>query len=268
MKIKMPFLLLLLFACLGHAQLHFCSWNLCDFGKSKSAATIEFTAETLRGFDLVAIQEVVAGPGGAAAVGKLAAALNRKGEKWDYCVSAPTSGSSYKKERYAYLWKTAHIQQKGAAWLDTFFEVEMDREPYLSTFIYGGKEFTAVNFHAITKNKQPETELKYLRSFPKNYPEFHLLFAGDYNCPQTNTVFSPLKKLGWAAVFRDTKTTLRSAYKANDCLASKFDNVFYNSSFLKQENSGVVSFYTSFSSLHDARKVSDHLPVWVLFDLK
>ena len=38
-------------------------------------------AKTLQDFDVVAIQEVVAGPGGAQAVANLADALNRSGAK-------------------------------------------------------------------------------------------------------------------------------------------------------------------------------------------
>ena len=41
----------------------------------------QFMAETLRDCDVVAIQEVVAGPGGSQAVAKLADELNRKGAK-------------------------------------------------------------------------------------------------------------------------------------------------------------------------------------------
>ncbi|MBE5322017.1 hypothetical protein IM793_22875 [Pedobacter sp. MR2016-19] len=40
-------------------------------------------AETVRPYDLIAIQEVVAGYGGQA-VARLADELNRTGQKWDY----------------------------------------------------------------------------------------------------------------------------------------------------------------------------------------
>ncbi len=41
-------------------------------------------AAILKNYDVVAIQEVVAGPGGAAAIARLHDALNRTGSKWDY----------------------------------------------------------------------------------------------------------------------------------------------------------------------------------------
>jgi hypothetical protein len=56
------------------------SWNLKDFGKTKSADEINFIAATVKPYDIVLIQEVVAkDPGGAQAVGRLAEALNRLG---------------------------------------------------------------------------------------------------------------------------------------------------------------------------------------------
>jgi len=53
-----------------------CSWNLKDFGKSKSTETLDFIATTVSNSDVVAIQEVVAGNGGVETVSKLAQILN------------------------------------------------------------------------------------------------------------------------------------------------------------------------------------------------
>src|SRR6187402_929541 len=73
------------------SQTKLLSWNLQNFGKSKSDEEIAFIANTIKDYDIIAIQEVVAGNGGAQAVARLAEALNQKGAKWDYRISAPTS---------------------------------------------------------------------------------------------------------------------------------------------------------------------------------
>jgi endonuclease/exonuclease/phosphatase family metal-dependent hydrolase len=39
------------------------SWNIQNFGKSKSEVEINFIANTLKNYDIIAIQEVVAGYG-------------------------------------------------------------------------------------------------------------------------------------------------------------------------------------------------------------
>jgi hypothetical protein len=67
------------------------------------------------------------------------------------------------------------------------------------------KQFTVVNFHAITK---PETEIKYFKFFPE-YPTLNLIFAGDFNCPQSHTVFIPLRKMGYQSILVGQKTSLK-----------------------------------------------------------
>lgn len=63
------------------AQVRVVSWNLQNLGKSKSGDEIAFMANTLRDFDVIALQEVIAGYGGAQAVARLAGELNRTGAK-------------------------------------------------------------------------------------------------------------------------------------------------------------------------------------------
>lgn len=244
------------------------SWNLEDFGKSKSDEVINFIANTVKNFDVIAIQEVVAGYGGPQAVARLVDELNRKGAKWDYRISNPTSGeNSYKRERYAFLWKTSKVSIVGKPWLEIQYTNEINREPFFATFKINGKSFTLVNFHAITKNMQPETEIKYFKFLPGEYPDKNLIFNGDFNCPQSHTVFNPLKKMGYKPIFENQKTTLKKEVFNNEYLASEFDNIFYNSQRVNFISSGVIKFYESFDNLIEARVVSDHIPVWFQFSL-
>lgn len=257
----------LLFSLLSFSQTKILSWNIENFGKSKSEAELNFIANTILTYDIIAIQEVVAGYGGAQAVAKLATLLNTKGSKWDYTISNPTSGNSYKTERYAFLWKTNKVKLKGNAWLEKKYHLEIDREPYFGTFEINKKTITLVNFHAITKKKQPETEIKYFKFLPQEYSNLNLVFVGDFNCPQSHSVFNPLKKMGYNAVLQNQKTTLKQQCKATNCLASEFDNIFYQKNSIEYINSGIVSFHKKFNSLQEARKISDHIPIWIEFSL-
>lgn len=260
-------LVLLFFTFLSLAQTKVVSWNLENFGKSKSDIHLNYIAKTISNYDIIAIQEVVAGIGGAQTVAKLASLLNEKGNKWDYKISDPTSSSSYKTERYAFIWKTNKAKLKSRPSLEKKFSVEIDREPYFATFEINKKTITLVNFHAITKKKQPETEIKYFKFLPNEYPHLNLIFLGDFNCPEKHSVFNPLKKMGYASVLKNQKTTLKHQCKSNICLASEFDNIFYKTSSLKVFNSGIIKFYEDFDSLQNARKVSDHIPIWFEFSL-
>ncbi|MDR7373006.1 endonuclease/exonuclease/phosphatase family protein [Flavobacterium aquidurense] len=259
---------LLIFSLLSFSQTKILSWNLENFGKSKSEVELNFIANTVLDYDIIAIQEVVAGYGGAQAIAKLSAILNEKGSKWNYIVSDPTSSSSYKAERYAFIWKTSTAKLQGNSWLEKKYHSEIDREPYFATFEIGKKTITLVNFHAITKNKQPETEIKYFKFLPVEYPNLNLVFMGDFNCPQSHTVFNPLKKSGYTAILQNQKTSLKQKCKNDGCLASEFDNIFYKTSSLDYKNSGIISFYQNFNSLQEARKISDHIPIWFEFFVK
>ena len=96
------FILLFLFVTLlSNAQVSVCSWNIMNFGKSKSDSELAFIAATLNKYDIITIQEVVAGNGGAQAVARLVNILNNKGAQWDYAVSDPTTTSN--NERCAYV---------------------------------------------------------------------------------------------------------------------------------------------------------------------
>lgn len=251
-----------------NAQVTILSWNLENFGESKSKVALNFIANILKDFDIVTIQEVVAGDGGAQEVATLATELNRKGAKWDYRISDPTTGeNSYKRERYAFLWKTSRVSMVGKPWLEIKYTNEINREPFFATFKVKDKLFTLVTFHAITKKMQPETEIKYFKFLPVEYPDKNLIFSGDFNCPQSHTVFNPLKKMGYQPIFTGQKTSLKMKPVNNECLASEFDNIFYNTKKVRFINSGVIRFYNSFISLKDARTVSDHIPIWIQFSL-
>lgn len=266
MKYILSFLLLF-FTTLTFSQTKILSWNLENLGKSKSESELNFIANTILDFDIIAIQEVVAGYGGAQAVAKLAAILNTKGIKWDYTISNPTSSSSYKTERYAFIWKTNKVKLKGNTWLEKKYNLEIDREPYFATFEINKKTITLVNFHAITKSKQPETEIKYFKFLPAEYPTLNLVFMGDFNCPQSHTVFNPLKKMGYTPILQNQKTTLKQKCRDTICLASEFDNIFYKTSSVQYIDSGILPFYKNFNSLKEARKISDHIPIWFEFSL-
>lgn len=236
-------------------------------GKSKDATEIRFIAETIRHADIVAIQEVVAGDGGAQAVARLVLELNTMGASWDYVVSDPTSSSAYKTERYAFVWKKSKAKLIGKPWLEKKYGILIDREPYFATFSIGGKSLTVVNFHAITKSKQPETEVKYFKFLPEEYPGLKLVFVGDFNLPQSHSVFNPLKKMGYQPALTNQKTSLRQRCLSDGCLASEYDNIFYKAEHLQLVEKGIIHFYKKVDTFEKARLISDHVPVFIRFNL-
>lgn len=263
---------LLILLCLtslpGTAQISFVSWNIQNFGKSKPDSTIRYIAETLRHCDVVAVIEVVAGNGGAQAVARLADELNRMGNKWDYAISDPTFSSPGRSERYAYLWKPSRVKLIGKPWLDTVLKTNVEREPYMATFEYQQQQFTLACLHALPKSKQPETELKFLKLLPERYSALNLIICGDFNLTQEHTVFQPLKSKGFLPCLVCKKTTLKTKCDRSGCLASEYDNVFYEPRKIKLVSADVIPFHNDFENVLLARKVSDHLPVSFKFEFK
>jgi endonuclease/exonuclease/phosphatase family metal-dependent hydrolase len=135
----------------------------------------------------------------------------------------------------------------------------------MSTFDFKGKMFTLASFHAVPKKKHPESEIKFFKLIPALYPKLNLIIMGDFNCPQSNTVFIPLKNKGYKSTLTNQKTSLRQKCIDNDCLASEYDNMYYNSSKTIIKQSGVIPFYNQFSTNIEARHISDHIPIWGLF---
>ncbi len=250
MRIKLYLLLsFIFFNVIVHAQnVSVCSWNLKDFGKSKSDATLGFIVKTVKSFDVIALQEVVAGPGGSQAVAKLVAQLNKTGNQWNCEINKVT--------------------KVGKSWLDVNYNVLIDREPYFSRFKMNDKTFTLVNFHAIPKAKHPETEIKYFQFFPSLYPKDNLIFCGDFNLAQSHSVFTPLKTMGYVSALVKQKTSLRQKCINDDCLASEYDNFYFSNTKINIKESGIIHFYKFFDSLKLARKVSDHVPIYMTFSLK
>jgi len=265
---KRLFLFFLIHSTVVFSQVRICTWNIENIGSSKSEEDLAYIANTLKEFDIVAIQEVIPNDGGAQTIAAITGILNRKGAKWDYTVSNPTTGSKYKSERYAYLWKTGKVTKMGDAWLEQKYQQEIDREPYFCTFQYKNKTFTLSNFHAITKKQQPETEIKYFKFLPENYATLNLIFLGDFNCPQSHSVFGPLKRMGYNSVFENQKTSLKKQCKNSDCLASEYDNIFFNQGKIVVLSNGIVHFYNDFKNIHEAREISDHIPIWAMIDIK
>ncbi len=255
-------LLLFLFFCIGgFPQVSLMTWNIQNFGDSKSDAQIALIANIVDDYDIIAIQEIVAGPGGANAVARLADKLNRGKVKWDHILSNPTSGN-HTKERYAFFWKTSKVRKVGRPWLEEKFGLLIEREPYLCTFTSQGHTFTLVNFHAVPKKMQPETEIKYFKYLPGIYTDLNLIFLGDFNCKPTHSVFVPIQKLGYLPALTQQKTTLKTKCIEQDCLASEYDNIWFNCKSATLKNSGIIHFYKYFTTLKEARKISDHVPVF------
>lgn len=240
------------------------SWNIRDFGKTKDEVEINRIAEVLRDYDVVAIQEVVAGFGGSQAVVRLADELNRMGSRWDYRISPPTKSPKRKSERYAYLWKPSRVTLKGRPVLASDYEKVIFREPFLAQFEFNKKSFLFVNYHARRYDENPEEEAIHLHEFYMNHFNDIVLILGDFNLPEDHSAFNALEFLGYKPAIENQKTTLkRACNNEGKYLNYNIDNIFYPTDKLKFLNAGVHDFVRGCEFLKEDRGISDHLGVFL-----
>jgi endonuclease/exonuclease/phosphatase family metal-dependent hydrolase len=267
---KTIFLLLALFhfTVTSQERVNLISWNIRDFGKTKNSEELDRMAEIVRDADIIAIQEVVAGYGGAQAVAKLVDNLNRKGAKWDYVVSNPTNSTKYVTERYAFVWKTKHIKIKNRGLLITDLDSLVDREPFFLDFYINGHKLSIINFHSRPHDKNPESEIMAITDYLKINPSQHpIILAGDFNVNEKELVFNGLKDMGYKASINNQGTTLKKRCNGVDYLNYPIDNIFHSKNVLKIE-SKAIDFVKVCENLEEARKLSDHLPVFLQFKLQ
>lgn len=257
-------LLFTLFIFSQQKEFHLVSWNIQDFGKTKNSEELEQIAQLVRDADIIALQEVVSGYGGAQAVAKLTDILNRKGAQWDYVISNPTKSPKYATERYAFVWKTKHIKIKNRGKLIKELETLVDREPFMLDFYVLGQKLTLLNFHSRPHNKNPEAEITAITKFISMLPATSMIIAGDFNVNESHLVFNDLKSLGFKSAISKEKTTLKRLCNDFEYRNHPIDNIFYSPHFVKTA-SGVIDFVRTCENLEQARKLSDHLPVYLKF---
>ncbi|TQD36271.1 endonuclease/exonuclease/phosphatase family protein [Haloflavibacter putidus] len=246
------------------------TWNIQNLGRSKSDAEIKQMTQVLRNADLVAVQEVVAkDPAGAQAVARLADELNRTGTKWDYQVSNPTkSPSAYISERYAFLWKTAKLKILGKAKLDQELKDKVYREPFIGYFETkkSAKAFYVINFHARKYNDQPEREIKRMSNYQERLASKAVVLVGDFNLTERHTVWNSFYKKDFQAAISKNPTTLKWKCKNGNYRNHSIDNIFYTSG-IKKIKAASIDLVENCGNLQNIRALSDHLPVFLEFQL-
>lgn len=263
-KIRLAFFLLfvsnLVLSQVDTTSLKIVSWNIQNFGKSKSDAEILYISNKVKDCDILAVQEVSTSEFGAQAVAKLDDYLDRTGSKWDYVISDKTTGDGT--ERYAYLYKTSRVRLKEKPSLEKSLQDSINREPFRAIFIFNGKEFYLFNIHLVPTNKNPQNEAKKLDTLPKIYKDKNIIIMGDFNLSGAHSGFDSLKKFGFKTSLLSKKTSLK-AKESTDPMNMEYDN-FFISKNIKLIKSDVIYFYKDFKTLKDARKISDHCPIYCL----
>jgi endonuclease/exonuclease/phosphatase family metal-dependent hydrolase len=240
------------------------SWNADNFGKSKTKEIIGSMASFMQSSDIVVLQEISTSDFGARAVTDLLRELNLKGEKWDCSVSDSTHKSK-EKERFAFLWKTTRIKampQKPV--LYGSLKNDLVREPAKMIFQIGSKKLVVVSFHLAPTAKHPRKEVQALLQHQAEFSEEKIIFLGDFNLghKDLDPIFE--EKMGFHRNIIG-KTSLKNKLDENgDYLSKEYDNIYTKG--IPVLKSGILNFVGPRKYLSEARKISDHLPVFIVFE--
>lgn len=250
------------------------SHNGGNFGKSKSDETVRQMSRLYKDVDMLVLLEVSTTEAGAQAVARLADELNRTGAAWDYAISDATGGSGT--ERYAYLWKKKRISLKSIGKrvnLLKTLEDEMVRVPATASFYFdydrdgqNGRLLEVIAVHLAPTDKHPENELE---AFEDNEAEYfqadNQVVVGDFNLSHKKIDPVLEDNLGFEHQI-EGKTSLKSKLKTpdNNYYSKEYDNI-YTKGFIEVCQSGILDFVPRYQSLAEAKKLSDHLPVFIIF---
>jgi deoxyribonuclease-1-like protein len=242
------------------SYLNVISWNIQNFGKSKSSndTVMNYIVQKVKSVDILVIQEVSTSEFGSQAVAKLDDLLDRTGSSWDYIISNPTSGEG--SERYAYIFKKTRVKAKDRGVLEPTLSDKLNREPFRAIFIFKGQEYYFFNLHLVPTSKSPEKEANHLSDIGLIYSGKKIILVGDFNLKQTSPGFDGIKK--WSRpLLIDKKTSLKMKDDGGSPLSQEYDNFFCSGNIISKF-SDVILFYRDFKTLRLARKVSDHCPIF------
>lgn len=246
------------------------SFNLQRLGPTKLADpwVMERFAEVIRQFDVIALQEITSSDQRTLPI--LVQEVNRTGGRYSYTISPPIGRkSSGYYEQYAYVFDTTRIQSSPEVSYVVADEADvLHREPFCGRFqtLTRGAQpfsFTLINMHTDPDEISHELDVladvyRSVRQF--EYPEDDVMLLGDLNAPPTG-----LKGLGQIPDL----VPIISAF-TNTVQTKTLDNILVDRIHTREftGRAGVVDFEKMFGlQKSDAKRISDHLPVWAEFTI-
>lgn len=246
------------------------TWNIQVFGTSKLAKpdAMAVIVDTIRHFDLVAIQEIRSKEDHI--IPTLVQQLNADGHQYNYLIG-PRLGRSVSTEQYAYVYDTTRIEYDPSS-VGTVQDPTdlLHREPFVARFRARtshpdlGFTFWLVNTHT-----DPDEVPQEVAALAQVYQvmqtarpdEDDVILLGDLNADESQ--MGPLAMIpGIHWVVRGITTNTRHT--------KAYDNILFQSQATAEYSGrwGVVDLATAFGiDQETALRVSDHLPVWAEFSV-
>ncbi len=255
------------------------TWNIKKFGKKKSDRTIQYIADIIERFDIVAIQEVMHD------LDALKRLQNYLPGNYKFLVSEKSGNN----ERFAFLYDKRTVVNTGFVSNLTYpvsgkthTGYQLHRIPYAASFKAGRFDFIVVNVHIYygsgsagkaEREKEIRNIVDYIHKMSSaegsRVFDRDIFIVGDFNIAKyADKFFNALtsKKFKMPDGLDTTKTNLRQT--------ATYDKIAWvpRKSFKFNGNFGVVPFNLAVYKGTEIRKLenimSDHLPLWAEFQIK
>ena len=244
------------------------SFNIRIFSdKSRDDEEIDYIADILANYDIIAIQELR----DKEVLQRTVNLLKERGKEYEYEVSEQVGKRV--KERYAFLYRKDKVKKIQEGRLYKERKDEFIREPFYTTFKAGNFDFTLVTIHVLfgSSKKARRPEIKELATVynkiqDEDPTEQDIILLGDFNFPPTDKGFNDLRAISTMTFLIEppVKTTITDT--------SLYDNFWFQKEYVREYigESGVNRFDEIMFNNDDnkaKRAVSDHRPIWARFDI-
>lgn len=250
------------FAPVLYAQLRICSWNIANLGKSKTIENLKYIVKKIRPYDIIAIQELSTGLEGDKTIIRIDSLLKASGGKWDYRISDPTQGAGT--ERYVFFWNMKRVKLISEPTLIQSLVDSIDREPFMSVYVYKRDTFNFLNFHAVPTAKKPAKEIIQLYGYVLSMAQHRWICMGDFNLTFVDKAYQSWIDLSYLDAVNNLKTSLKIEEKEGERFANSYDHILYQTDKTRLLKGGIVDITLDFTNLRECRKISDHVPVFAI----
>jgi hypothetical protein len=272
------------------------TWNLRKLGgvhrafeenagsPKRNLRALAYIAEVVRGFDVIAIQEVLRDT---SAVRTLVDEF--LGPDWGLILSDVTAGDKGLGERLGYIYDRRRVQPSGLAGEivlpphdEQQPQEQFDRTPYFVGFRANQERFSLLTVHirfgSGPADRRPEIErlARYTATEIRDRARFagaeetNLIVLGDFNIEarrEDDPLFAAFLSAGLQVpvALRDVRTNYAQTVKHYDQIAWFMGDL----TLLTQGRAGVIDYrdtvYRELTSRQVTDRVSDHLPLWTEF---
>lgn len=243
------------------------SWNIRILSNSRTDEELKQICNIAKNFDFIAIVELR----DELVMKRLVSIMkNSFGKTYNYELSSHV-GSATQKELYAFLYNTSLVSVVVPGKL--FEGLTFFRKPFYATFRAHSFDFTIIVNHIIwgTTVTERRKEINRLANVyqivqDEDPHENDILLVGDFNRePEDDLAWGPLRSLtGMINLFHVPEKSM--IWDSN-----LYDNIWFQSHYVREYtlDKGIVRFDESDFGNDDSaasKAVSDHRPVWALFN--